>query len=97
MYLFAGATGAADAVRVCVDVARHVVVDDGADVRNVEAARRHVRRHQNVRLLLLEAGDDAVALALLRHSSSSCQSKKKRNKQNQLGPCKTWLFVIHQF
>ena len=51
--LDAGPARAADAVRVRVDVAGHVKVDDVADVRDVEAARRHVRRHQDRELALL--------------------------------------------
>ena len=62
--LDAGPARSADPVRVRVDVAGHVEVDDVADVRDVEAARRHVRRHQDGELSLLEGVDDGVALVL---------------------------------
>src|SRR5262245_29384498 len=40
----AGATGAADAVHVIVGMIRHVEIEDVADIRDVEAARRDVGR-----------------------------------------------------
>ena len=51
-------------VSVRVDVPRHVEVDDVPDVRDVEAARRHVGGHQHRELLLLEGSDDVVTLCL---------------------------------
>ena len=41
------AAGTADAVHVAVDVARHFVVDDEADVFDVEAARGDVGRDEH--------------------------------------------------
>ena len=38
--------GAADAVDIVLGMDRHVVVEDVADVGDVEAARRDVRGHQ---------------------------------------------------
>ena len=50
--LAAGARGAAGAVQVRLCVLRHIPVHDEVDVMNVQAARRHVRGHQHVRLAL---------------------------------------------
>ena len=55
---------AAHPVSVRVDVPRHIEVDHVPDVRDVEAARRHVGGHQHRELLLLEGSDDVVTLCL---------------------------------
>ncbi len=47
--LLAGAAGAPDAVHVVVDVGGQVEVDYVRHVRDVQAARRHVGRHQDRR------------------------------------------------
>ena len=43
-----GASRAADAVDIVLGVDRHVEVDDVADVRNVEAARRDIGRDEQL-------------------------------------------------
>ena len=45
----AGAARAPDAVDVRVDIVRQVVVDHDVNVRDVEAARGHVGRHEQRR------------------------------------------------
>ncbi len=57
--------GAADAVHVRLGIVGHVEVDDVAETIEIEAARRHVGRHQDVDLAALERGDGALALRLL--------------------------------
>mmetsp|Transcript_44612 Transcript_44612/g.143900 ORF Transcript_44612/g.143900 Transcript_44612/m.143900 type:complete len:471 (-) Transcript_44612:94-1506(-) len=61
----AGAARAADAVRVALDVLRHVVVDDVLDALDVDAASRDVGRHQNLKLARLEALDRELARRLV--------------------------------
>merc|ERR1719198_772288 len=63
--LAAGATRAADAVRVALDVLRHVVVDDVLDALDVDAAPRDVGRHQNLLLAALEAVNGQLARGLI--------------------------------
>ena len=55
---------AADAVDVVFGHVGQVVVINVLDLWDVEAARRHIGRHQNLDLAGLEFGDRAVALAL---------------------------------
>ena len=50
----AGAAGATDAMHVIFRRERHVVIEDMAHVLNVEAARGHVRSHQNLNVAGLE-------------------------------------------
>lgn len=61
---FARAARAPDAVRVCVNVVRHLVVDHDADRWDVQTARRHVCRHQHRHLALPEPTDHFVARRL---------------------------------
>ena len=56
--------GAADAVDVVLRVLRHVVVDDVADVRDVEAARGDVRGHEHLEAAVAEAAQGLLAFAL---------------------------------
>mmetsp|Transcript_17327 Transcript_17327/g.37215 ORF Transcript_17327/g.37215 Transcript_17327/m.37215 type:complete len:212 (-) Transcript_17327:326-961(-) len=60
----AHAARAANAVDVRVDVARQLVVDHVEAVGHVEAARRHVRRHQHRRLAAAKRVQRVLALAL---------------------------------
>eukprot|EP00754_Rhynchopus_humris_P017321 Rhum_TRINITY_DN14551_c9_g1::Rhum_TRINITY_DN14551_c9_g1_i1::g.95883::m.95883 len=55
---------AADAVYVVLHRAREVEVDDARQVADVQAARRHVRRHQHALLRLAEALQRGLTLAL---------------------------------
>jgi hypothetical protein len=64
--LRAQARGAADAVHVVLGVERQVVVVDVADAVDVQAARGHVGRHQDLQLAGLELLQQRLAL-LLRH------------------------------
>jgi len=61
----ASATGSPDSVRVRVDVAGNVVVDDRFDRGYVEAASGHVSRDQNRHVQLLELVDDFIAVVLV--------------------------------
>ena len=49
----AGAPGAADAVRVRLDLGGHLIVDHVRDALDVDAAAGHVGRHQDVELAVL--------------------------------------------
>ena len=60
----AGAAGAADAVDVGLRALRDVVVDDVADIRDIETAGGDVGRDQDIGLTGAEAAHDAVALGL---------------------------------
>ena len=60
----AHARGATDAMHVYLGVVGNVVVDDVADVRDVDAAAGQVGRHQHVELSAAEALHHAVALVL---------------------------------
>jgi hypothetical protein len=57
--------GAADAVDVHLGVGRHVHVDDGGQVGNVQPARRHVGGHQHRAAAVGKLHQHLVALALL--------------------------------
>ena len=61
----AGAAGAADAVDIVVGVVRHVEIDHDRHVGDVEAARRHVGRHQEVDLAGLERVERRLPVHLL--------------------------------
>ena len=62
--LLAGAARAANAVGVVLVFLRHVVVDDGVHVRNINATGGHVGGHQHADLTGLEPRHNAVALCL---------------------------------
>ena len=51
----AGAAGAADAVDVVLRMGRHVEIEDVADGRDIEPARRDVARHQQLELPVAKA------------------------------------------
>ena len=51
---FPGATRSADTMRVCVDVARDVVINHGFDVWNVQTASRDVRGNQDWEFFLFK-------------------------------------------
>src|SRR5262245_22096360 len=59
-----GPAGAADAMHVIVGMVRHVEIEDVADVRNVETARRDVRRDQEAHVALAEGVERRHALGL---------------------------------
>ena len=61
---FAGAARAADAVRVVDGRAGQVIVDDGRQAGDVDAARRHVGGHQHLQAARLEVGQQLAARAL---------------------------------
>ena len=63
--LAARAAGAADAVRVAGDVARHVVVDHVRHVAHVETARGDVGRDERLDLARAEGAHDAEARGLV--------------------------------
>ena len=56
---------APDAVRVRVDVARNVVVDDGADGGTVQSSCGYVRGNEDLAVALFELVDHAVARRLV--------------------------------
>lgn len=60
-----GARRAADAVDVVLGIVRHVVVDDQADILDVDAARHDVGGHQDLDLVVLEVEHHLLALRLL--------------------------------
>ena len=60
----AGARGAADAVDILLGNVGQVEVDDVADARDVDPARRDVGRDQHRHVAGLERGDRALALRL---------------------------------
>ena len=60
----AGTAGATDAVRVVHRRTRQVVVDDGRQVRHVDAARGQVGGHQNRQQALVKVGQHLAAPAL---------------------------------
>src|SRR5579862_5731840 len=60
----AGAAGPADAVHVVVGVVRNVVVEDMADIGDVQTARGDVRGHQQLQLALAESVERLHPLAL---------------------------------
>ena len=62
--LASGAACAADAMRVVVCAARHVIVDHRLYRGDVEPSRGHIGRHEHRRLSLLEAPQDVLPLAL---------------------------------
>ena len=62
--LLAGPAGAADAVDVVLDGEREGEVEDVLDAGDVEAARRHVGRHQDGHGALPEVIDGADPLVL---------------------------------
>ena len=66
------AAGAADAVHVALGVDRDVVVDDVADVVDVDAARGHVGGHQHADLAGLERIEGALPLALVLVAVDRC-------------------------
>ena len=51
-------------VGVGVYVPRHIIIDDGSDVRNIQAPRSHIGGHKDGRVGLLESRDDIVTLEL---------------------------------
>ena len=61
----AGAAGAADAVDIVLGMDRHVVVEDVADVGNVEAACRDVGGDEIFQLAVAKAGEHRHACALV--------------------------------
>ena len=62
--LFARATGSADAVDVLFFARRQTHLDDVRDVGEIHTAGRHIRRHKNSALGVLERGRGSRALAL---------------------------------
>ena len=60
----AGSTGPPDPMDVLVRVGRDVVVDDVRDVVDVQAASRHVRRHEDVQRSVAEAAHHPVPTLL---------------------------------
>ncbi len=58
------AARAADAMHVGFGVIGHVIVDDVADARDVDAARGHVGGHDDVEAAAFQAFDDLLAQAL---------------------------------
>ncbi len=69
----ARAAGATDAVNVRLGVVRNVVVDDVRDALDVEAARRDIRRDDDVELAVLEARDRAI-----RAAAAGCRRSARR-------------------
>ena len=67
-----GAPGPPDPVDVGVRRGGHVVVDDVRDVLDVEAAGRHVGRHEDVQGPFPEAAHDLVALFLRQSAVEGC-------------------------
>ena len=63
--LEAGATRAPDAVDIILRMMRHVEIEDVADGRNIEAARRDVARHEEFGRALAEAVERAHARGLV--------------------------------
>ena len=59
-----GATGAPYAMDIILRTLRQVEIDDVFDMRNVEATRRDIGRHQNPVFLVAKLLDNAIALAL---------------------------------
>src|SRR5262245_60824130 len=59
-----GPAGAADAMHVIVRMVRHVEIEDVADVRNVETARRNIRRDQQAHVAFAEGVERRHALGL---------------------------------
>ena len=57
----AGATGAADAMDIGFGVVGDVVIDDVADARHVEPARRHVGGDDDIEAVVPELFDGALA------------------------------------
>ena len=62
--MLARAAGAADAMHVVFVGIRNIVVDHMRDFRDVEAAGSDVGRHEDIDLILLEAGKRALAMIL---------------------------------
>ena len=60
----ADAARAADAVDVFLEIAGHVVVDDVRDLRDIQAARRHVCGDQHLELAGAERAHHRLALVL---------------------------------
>jgi hypothetical protein len=60
----AGAAGAADAVHIVFGIERHVVVEHGRHILDVQTARGHVGAHQQVHLAGLEGFQRLQALVL---------------------------------
>ena len=60
-----GAAGAADAVRVVLDVVGRVVVDNVRDLGHVDAAAEDVGADDNVDLTALEGTERALTLPLI--------------------------------
>mmetsp|Transcript_15769 Transcript_15769/g.37678 ORF Transcript_15769/g.37678 Transcript_15769/m.37678 type:complete len:349 (-) Transcript_15769:826-1872(-) len=62
--IVARAPGTADAMHVVLDLVRHVVVDHHRHIRDVDAARAHVRRHQHLLLARPERPQRRLSLRL---------------------------------
>jgi hypothetical protein len=60
----AGTAGAADAVHIVFGIERHVVVEHGGHILDVQTARRHVGAHQQIHLAGLEGFQRLQALVL---------------------------------
>ena len=86
-----GPAGAADAVDIVFGVDRHVVVEDVADVGDVEAARRDVGGDQELQLAVAETGEQ---LPCARAGPCRHAARRRRNRASaasgtdrRLRPC----------
>lgn len=78
----AGARRPTHAVHVVLRVVRNIVIDDKVDGRDVEAARRHVRRDEDTRLTRLELVEGGEPL-VLRQLAVDVNSLKVQRPQQQ--------------
>ena len=63
--LFVAPPRPADAVHIIVICLRDVVIDDMADVGDIQAPRGHVGRHQNLGVIILEFAKRSLALNVI--------------------------------
>ena len=57
--------GSADAVHVIVIGRGNIVVDNMADIGNIQPARRHVRGHQYLHFIFFKHGERALAAGMI--------------------------------